>query len=191
MLNGLVHDLVHSNYQKGVAGLSTDPGGFGQYTGLATEPRWMSEGMASLIQQLALSGYRGSRDYSELRDYAARRAKALDMSLSEVELYPISSDTDEGRGFGNKIIECIYRCGQIAVELLASRVGLGKLSDYYTHLEPWMIPRGVPPEEYPRPGWRLAFERAYGMTIEEFYELFEEHRAAGFPAVDIPSPQVP
>ena len=113
------------------------------------------------------------------------------MSLSEVELYPISSDTDEGHGFGNKIIECIYRCGQIAVELLASRVGLGKLSDYYTHLEPWMIPRGVPPEEYPRPGWRLAFERAYGMTIEEFYELFEEHRAAGFPAVDIPSPQVP
>ena len=56
LLNGLVHDLVHSNYQKGVAGLSTDPGGFGQHTAPGTEPRWMSEGMASTQSSLERQG---------------------------------------------------------------------------------------------------------------------------------------
>ena len=48
-----------------------------------------------------------------------------------------------------------------------------------------MVPRRVSEKDYPRPGWREAFERAFGMTVEEFYELFEEHRAAGFPEVEV------
>ena len=49
-----------------------------------------------------------------------------------------------------------------------------------------MMPRGIREADYPQPGWRLAFEAAFGMTIDEFYELFEEHRAAGFPEMEIP-----
>ena len=44
-------------------------------------------------------------------------------------------------------------------------------------------------EDFPRPGWRVAFERAFGMTVDEFYDLFEEHRAAGFPDPNTPAPE--
>ena len=91
---------------------------------------------------------------------------------------------DEGR---LNIVACIYSCGYPAAELPASHVAVTKLFDYYKHLEAWMEPwdyagRG----ENPPRNWSIAFERAYGMTLEEFYELFEAHRAAGFPEVDLP-----
>ena len=36
--------------------------------------------------------------------------------------------------------------------------------------------------------WQEAFEKAFGMTVSKFYELFEEHRAAGFPDPEGPTP---
>ena len=30
-----------------------------------------------------------------------------------------------------------------------------------------------------------GFEAAFGMNVDEFYEMFEAHRAAGFPEVEI------
>jgi hypothetical protein len=40
--------------------------------------------------------------------------------------------------------------------------------------------------QQPGATWQEAFNTAFGMTIAEFYVLFEEHRAAGFPEVNIP-----
>ena len=48
-----------------------------------------------------------------------------------------------------------------------------------------MVPLGVKEEDFPQPGWRVAFESAFGMTVDEFYDLYEDHRSAGFPEVAI------
>ena len=183
----MAHELVHVSFQHGVAGLLTDPTAFEGY-GAVTVPRWLGEGMAVLLTELALAEHRGT-DRSQQRKWNVSQATAIDVLLQDAETWPSGwagdigpdGELDEGRAR----IDCISRCGYVAVELLASRVGLGKLSDYFMYVEPGMVPRRVSEKDYPRPGWREAFERAFGMTVEEFYELFEEHRAAGFPEVEV------
>ena len=82
----------------------------------------------------------------------------------------------------HEITNCIYLCGYMAAELLAAHIGVRKLSQYYMLLEPWMLPQDVRESELPRPGWRVAFERAFEIRVDEFYKVFEAYRAAGFPA---------
>ncbi len=192
--NVMIHELVHANFQLGMAGLSTDPTAFEQHPGVTT-PRWLSEGMAMLMTNLISVELLGiPHAGSKQREQSVSLASATDLTLPDVELWP------EG-GYGRTdpkgaseaeleqrraIIDCIYHCGHLATELLASRVGVSKLAEYYMLLEAWMMPRGIREADYPQPGWRLAFEAAFGMTIDEFYELFEEHRAAGFPEMEIP-----
>ena len=184
----MAHELVHASFQNGVTGLLTDPTAFeGHRTAMV--PRWLREGMAVLLAELALAEHRGT-DHSQVRKWRVSQVAAIDLLLQDAETWPSGwvgrngpdDELDEGRAR----IDCIYRCGYLAVELLASRVGLGKLSDYFMYVERRMVPRRVNEEDYPRPGWRQAFERAYGMTVEEFYQLFEEHRAAGFLEPELP-----
>ena len=186
LVEPMAHELVHASFQSGVAGLLTDSTAF---EGMVTVPRWLGEGMASLLSGLALAEHRGT-DHSQNREWRVSQAAANGLPLRDAETWPSSwagsvgpdGELDEGRA----VIACIYQCGNVAVELLASRVGLRKLADYYMYLEPRMFPR-VREEDYPRPGWRVAFERAFGMTVDEFYQLFEEHRAAGFPRPRCPT----
>ena len=191
LLSSVVHDLVHNTFQHNIAGFLTDPVAFTQY-GAVTEPRWLVEGMATMIHQLLVSDHLGT-DYSKLRERYVKGGKALDMQLLEVELYPehLTDEERNDRSDRSEWIECIHMCGFVAAELLASHVGLSKLPDYFMLLEPWMMPLGLSSERHPRPGWRLAFEQAYEMTIDEFYDLFEEHRAAGFPDPNRPTPTGP
>ncbi len=115
--------------------------------------------MADLYTNLALAGP-GVTPYHQIRSGKVSRTISLDIPLSAVETWP---DWDD-----RETISCIYNCGFVAVELLASYVGLGRLVDFYTMMQPGT-------------DWRQTFEKAYGMTDCEFYELFEEHRVAGFP----------
>ena len=62
----------------------------------------------------------------------------------------------------------------MAAELLAFRAGEGAILRYYA-----LLTRGT--------DWRDAFESAFGLTVDDFYVLFEAHRAAGFPALEIPA----
>ena len=184
LVGPMAHELVHAAFQGGVAGLLTDSTAF---EGIVTVPRWLGEGMAVFLSNLALVEHRGT-DHSQNREWNVSQAAANGLLLQDVETWPSGSvgpdgELDERRA----VIACIYQCGNVAVELLASRVGLRKLADYYMYVEPWMFPL-VSEKDYPRPGWRLAFERAFGMTVEEFYELFEDHRAAGFPDPNRPTP---
>ena len=190
LTTALVHELVHTNFQHGVLGLQKDPAGFERYRAV-TEPRWLGEGMAGLLTELvALRHYFVSYPQPQTREGYVSRVGGIDLPLKDAELWPSGyvgrTGPDGGTERGKAIIDCIYACGYLAVELLASRVGIGKLSDYYMLLEPRMVPLGVRSENFPMPGWREAFEEAFGMTIDEFYELFEAHRAAGFPEVDFP-----
>ena len=34
--------------------------------------------------------------------------------------------------------------------------------------------------------WQESFQAAFGMEVEKFYELFEAHRAAGYPELELP-----
>ena len=56
----------------------------------------------------------------------------------------------------------------LAAELLAAHAGEASLVRYYALLGD-------------KPNWRDAFEEAFGISVDGFYELFNEHRAAGFP----------
>ena len=193
LVGTMAHELVHAAFQVGVAGLLTDSTAF---EGLVTAPRWLGEGMAILLSELALAEHRGTDHSQERKGWVLLlQAEAIDLPLRDAETWPSGwwsgsvgpdGELDEGRA----VINCIYTCGYVAVELLASRVGLRELSDYYMYLEPRMFP-WVSEKDYPRPGWRVAFERAFGMTVDEFYELFEEHRAAGFPDPNRATPTGP
>ena len=186
------HEFLHANYQQGVLGQRTTPSAFDRSDSMRV-PRWLTEGMAVLLTQLVMSQYhdRPYPDFDSQENWMSRGA-GTDLSLWDAELYPaqghvdlISDETERKKK--RVIVDCIYRCGVLAVELLASLVGIGKLSDYWMYLERSMVLR-VPEADLPRTGWVQAFERAYGMTVEEFYELFEEHRAAGFPDPEGPTP---
>ena len=184
------HEFLHANYQQGVLGQRTTPSAFDRSDSMRV-PRWLTEGMAVLLTQLVMSQYhdRPYPDFDSQENWMSRGA-GTDLSLWDAELYPaqghvdlISDETERKKK--RVIVDCIYHCGVLAVELLASLVGIGKLSDYWMYLEPSMAPQ-VPEADLRRTGWVQAFERAYGITVEEFYELFEDHRAAGFPEVEMP-----
>ena len=55
--------------------------------------------------------------------------------------------------------------GFLAVEWLAKRAGDSAVFEYHRQ-EPF------------RTGWEAAFEAAFGLTLEDFYEQFEAYRAA-------------
>ena len=59
------------------------------------------------------------------------------------------------------------------MELLAAEAGEEAVLWYWTLLSPETT-------------WQEAFMTTFGMTIDEFYELFEKHRSAGFPGLDLP-----
>lgn len=184
----LAHEIVHTVYQGGLVGWLTDPAAFDEYPRnfIMPAPRWIREGMAMLMPEFALPEHvlRGQREY------ALSIVENTDLTLADAEIHPTGcigkQCPADKEAEARAIIDCYYNCGYLATELLASYVGLSRLPDYFMLLEPWMAPPGVREAEIPREGWRLAFERAYGMTIDEFYDLFEEHRAAGFPELEIP-----
>ena len=173
----LIHELVHAGLQFGLVGSST-----GAEAWVQDEPRWLTEGMAQLLQALPLFEHRKIND-ANVRRHWVSRAKSTDIHLRDTEIHP--SNQPPGvvlRHDSEEIIDCTYMCGAIAVELLGSHIGWNKLSNFWMELEPRMAPPGIQGDR----GWTEAFERAYGMTVDEFYKLFEEHRAAGFPNVEIP-----
>lgn len=161
----VVHELVHSAYQHRLAGLQTDSSDY--YPRGQTDPRWLGEGMAVLLTTLVKSESDNS-PYADERENRVAKTYEVDLSLNEAETWPDSSDPNYDRIRG-----CIYSCGMIAVELLASRVGWGALTDFYTmlHLDDT---------------WQETFENAFGVSVDGFYALFEVHRDAGFPAVELP-----
>ena len=71
-----------------------------------------------------------------------------------------------------------YDLPLLGAELLASYAGEDALLRLY------MLQR-------PGTTWQEAFQSAFGMTVGEFYQLFEEHVAADFPDPNRPTPTGP
>lgn len=155
----VIHELVHSLYQHGMAGLTqgiTDVDNHPMHT-----VAWFTEGMANFFESLAIAHSR-SEIYSNQETY--RWTQIADKPLSFYESFP---DTDTGL-FGHT-----YALGELAVGYLASKVGLRSIVNYYTE---W------------RPGetWERAFQRAYGLSVQQFYREFSDYYEQGAPQRELP-----
>ena len=128
-----------------------------------TGPTWLMEG-AAIFQSLRGRNKAGlSPTYEQSREgWFVPEARSVDTSLEEMET-----------NAGLQAVSGGYRYAMMGTELLASLTGEKALITYWTLIGP----------ETP---WQEAFQSAFGMTIEEFYVLFEEHRAAGFPKLELP-----
>ena len=152
------HEFAHTVYQHGLRSLSPADVNY------PSRPRWIKEGMAVFYTAMALS-HAGVNPYDNQRLYSLQKELEVYRPLSEIESWPDWSERDA--------ITCIYQCGFLAVELLAAHVGIQPLGNYYSEK-----PAGST--------WQESFQAAFGMTVEKFYELFEAHRSAGFPELELP-----
>ena len=127
-------------------------------------PRWLNSGPSGLLVTLVA-------DQAGLRPYDERREWLVERSIRNPMQAPLS--TMETRVGFEAAGSHPYSYSHLAAELLASHTGVSSLFQYYVNHR-----RGTP--------WQETFKNTFGMTIEEFYELFEKHSAAGFPKLDIP-----
>lgn len=153
------HEIVHGMYQFGLGGLYTDRGWFRRHH--AQSPPWMGEGLAMVYQQLAFCHANSVPYLHNPWDKAA----ALEWSGT---LENIDGLEPEEWGSVYK-----YSAGAEAIELLATIVGVSRLFDFYTMMRP-------------NEPWQSTFRRAYGISVEEFYERFNQHKAAGLPDLELP-----
>ena len=126
-------------------------------------PAWLQEGGAEFHAMAALAKA-GVWPYEQRHQHYANEAREVDVSLKEMEIYDVLLG-GPGR----------FGLAAMGAELLAAKAGEEALITYWTLVRPGTT-------------WQEAFETAFGMTIDEFYPLFEEHRATGFSAPDTDLP---
>ena len=160
----VAHEMGHF-YHKRLEGLNTDPQAFADWP--HTWPAWLAEGFAEVLSHLALHN-QGYKTYYISRKKYIQQATAANVSLARTVDHPTQVSPKERT--------CIYKCGALATELLISRFGFQKVFDYARNLQP----------ERHRDEWEYSFEETFGLTSQEFYRQFEEHREAGFPPVALP-----
>ena len=131
------------------------------YPLFATAPRWLTSGSAYVLdcQALAKAGLKTDR---------CQREKFIsDVGQMDTPLMYMETWTDFSQSG-----QAPYPYSALAAELLANHAGHAVLMRFFHPQEPGTT-------------WREAFQIAFGMTVEEFYIMFEEHRAAGFPELDV------
>ena len=158
-----------------------DPAGLSDANPL---PAWFSAGAAEFLYRRAYEpdGPPGGAHGVFDKTYAQARRHAISVAdpaatgnttrpiirLMDVETLPDRSSTEYYE------LGCAYSCGFLAVELLAHRAGgVSELLRFYALLET-------------RTDWRQTFQTAFGTTVDDFYAVYERHRAAGFPELDVP-----
>ena len=159
----MAHELFHT-YQYGISSLSLRSS-----LDVVPEagPRWSGEGIAEFFAYKAMDTG-GVLDYARQRNSTqpwgfVEHGKYVDKPLKDMETWAGVSDAR-----GNT-----YSLFLLAAELLASYAGEDALLRFYILMQPGST-------------WQEAFEQAFRMPVEEFYERFEEHRSTGFPKLNIP-----
>ena len=129
-------------------------------------PTWLTEGSAEFFAFKAM-------DAGGLLEFDAQRNSPEDhpgfVNLAKDISEPLcGTDADAGPSGAGTSKEYAYYL--LAVELLAAQTSEQAVIRYFLLLRPGST-------------WQEAFTSAFGMPVEDFCELFEEHRAAGFPEV--------
>ncbi len=119
-------------------------------------PWWLTEG-AAVYNSLSYTVARGIESYHVERDRMIRKAAQSTSSLADLEL---AQDFFNDSG--------AYEVGFLAVEWLARHSSDASILRYYELL-------------LQHDTWQAAFENAFGITVDEFYESFEEHRSSILP----------
>ena len=132
-------------------------------------PYWLREGIYSgdFLALRALSP-RFSAEYSD-RLNLSQPVRDSSISLNEVASASAYFRVLYAPGFGPL---ANYRL--LTVGLLMAHAGDESLPRYLSLLQTGHT-------------WRDAFQNAFGMSIDEFYELFDEQRATGFPSLGMSS----
>ena len=122
---------------------------------------WLTEGIAEYLAYKSLSEG-GILSYeSERNSRIVFDAKRVDKPLSEME-----------KQEGYRGVSGAYNHFLLAAELLAKNSGESNLLKYHALQDS-------------KTTWQEAFEKAFGTNVGKFYDLFEDHRAAGFPELDV------
>ncbi len=120
-----------------------------------TEPYWLIEGAAEYVS----ARYRDAMNYKPYRD---ARQDAVD-SARDYQTQPALAQLVNRDDFRELDAGYTYAVSFLAAEWLAAHAGDDALFAYMRQLS-----RAAT-------NWDLAFEIAFGLTVEEFYEKFEEH----------------
>ena len=132
----------------------------------AAPPPWLSTGG----QLYATAAYResiGLGSYDDELRAQARIARQSSTPLRQLESH------DGSRGVGYEPTRAL---SFLAADWLVRHADERSLLEYFR-----LIPRGDPELPHHRPGagsWRAAFEQAFGVSVEDFYERFEADREA-------------
>ena len=128
-------------------------------------PVWLLEGCADFQAFKALDAG-GVIQYDQIRASTVNNALSVQVALRNLETYDQVLTTQNA-----------YALGTLACELLAGGTTAGEsaLLSYWTLRTPDI-------------SWQDTFRQSFGLTIEEFYPRFEQHRAAGFPVLSSEDP---
>ena len=155
------HELNHAQMDA-LSDLSMNTDYYDEVPG--TGPEWLTEGVAEFLSYQALSE-------GAVMSYDAIRGNVL---LSRSYLSASGSLAEMGT---RKDFEPFglsgYRYSMLAVEFLASLAGQSSLIDYYESLEEGTT-------------WQDGFKNTFGMSVNDFYDRFEEHKENGFPRLETP-----
>lgn len=171
------HEMIHV-YQMSLSEL----GGSSDDSIPKYGPIWLIEGVAQFLAERAMSEADVlNYDYDVWRN-VVHRSKAKRINRLWVEYWsehgnPLDyMETGENTDEIQKIFGfvSVYSYFLMAAELLAAHSSESALMEFYASLK-----RGTT--------WRKEFENVFGISVEEFYDLFEEHADAGFPGV-LPTP---
>ena len=154
----LIHENIHTAFQYDINGLHTSPS-LNRHLD-ESGPAWYTEGMARYFDRLITSLHGGDTEFL-CRD-CVRMIDGEYVPVGAIQL----SDAEERD-------TCEYVCGAFAIELLASIVGQRHIVDFYTMQRPGQT-------------WQRAFKEAFDISVPDFYALYDQHRAAGFPALNPP-----
>lgn len=125
-------------------------------------PHWLDHGTYVYAELLSREAA-GTTDYESERTTRIERAQANAADLRSLA-------TSEGWDAANDSDQDGWVLGFLAAERLAEIAGDDAIFDYFR-----LLPSSA--------GWRDAFEGAFGLTVDDFYEDFEVHRAGIAPVL--------
>ena len=140
-----------------------EPSGGLRLQDLHRDHKWLTEGLTTLVSLLATAEALG-KPLDDLRRSNADRANRQFEPLWDLE---------DDRSMYNYRLGARHPVGAAAVDLLASQVGLSKLTEFFA-------------TRNSNEDWRQTFQRVFNITVPDFYELFNQHRMDGFPHRDLP-----